>query len=44
MAPEGLSLKCYLGLEDSLQGWMGGSVHEEAFPSTNKVNTKVHEE
>jgi hypothetical protein len=41
MAPRGFPLKHYLGLEGSLQGWMGGLVHEEAFPSTSKVNLKV---
>jgi hypothetical protein len=41
MAPRGFPFKRYLGLEGSLQGWMGGSVHGEAFPGTIKVNSKV---
>ena len=41
MAPIELPLKRCLGLEGSLQGWMGGSIHEEAFPSTSKVKLKV---
>jgi len=41
MALEGLPLKRCLGLEGSLQGWMGGLIHEETSPCTSEVNLKV---
>jgi hypothetical protein len=41
MAPGGFPLKRCLGLEGSLQGWMGGLVHEEASPGISKVILKV---
>jgi len=41
MAPKGFPLKHCLGLIVSLQGWMGGSIHEEASSGTIKVNLKV---
>jgi len=34
-------LKHCLGLEGSLQSWMGGLVHEEAFLGSSKVILKV---
>jgi hypothetical protein len=41
MTPAGFPLKCFLGLDGSLQDWMGGLVYEEASPSNNKVISKV---
>jgi hypothetical protein len=41
IAPRGLPLKQYLGLEGSLLGCKGGSIHGGAFPVLNKVNLKA---
>jgi hypothetical protein len=44
MEPKGFLFKHYLGLESSLQVWMGGFVHEKSFSGTIKMNLKVVKE
>jgi hypothetical protein len=44
MTPRGFPFKHHLGLEGSVQGRIGGSIHEEAFPDTINVNSKVGQE